>query len=149
MVILKAHPSDHEILTAITKLSKAYWGYSRQQLEEWDALLTVTPDYITDNETYKLVSNDSVIGYYSFFMDDPQTLKLDNLFILPEFIGKGFGKKLMEHLFEKAALYNCSSIMLDSDPNAESFYSRFGFITIGQIENALKTRFLPIMKKSL
>lgn len=149
MKIERAIPTDHAVLTVITKLSKAHWGYSRQQLEEWDALLTVTPEYITDNETYKIISDDTIIGYYSFFFTGPKTLKLDNLFILPEFIGKGFGKKLMEDLFEKASLRECSGIMLDSDPNAESFYSHFGFITIGQIENALKTRFLPVMEKSL
>ncbi|MGQ2983907.1 GNAT family N-acetyltransferase [Flavobacterium sp.] len=149
MTIERAIPTDHDVLTAITKRSKAYWGYSQEQLQEWDALLTFTPEYITNTETYKLVSEGVAIGYYSVFVADPQTLKLDNLFIVPEFISKGFGKKLMEHLFEKAALYKCAAILLDSDPNAESFYSRFGFVTIGQIENAHKTRFLPVMKKSL
>lgn len=149
MKIEKAKPSDHEILTAITKQSKAYWGYSTEQMEDWNTLLTITPDYLANSEAWKLVSGGEIIGYYSIFEVDPQSLKLDNLFILPEFIGKGLGKKMMEDLFEKAALNNYSSITLDADPNAESFYRRFGFVTIGQIETSVPNRFLPVMKKSL
>jgi len=34
MTIQKAIPGDHEILTQITKKSKAYWGYSNEQIED-------------------------------------------------------------------------------------------------------------------
>jgi GNAT superfamily N-acetyltransferase len=146
MKIERAIPSDHIILTAIAKRSKAYWGYSREQIEAWDALLTVTPEYIIKNETYKLVSGDQIIGYYSIIKTDTATLTLDNLFILPEFIGKGFGKQLMLDLFEKAASNSYTSIILHADPNAESFYSKFGFVTIGQIETSVPGRSLPEMK---
>ncbi|MEL1243028.1 GNAT family N-acetyltransferase [Flavobacterium sp. DGU11] len=149
MTIERAIPSDHTTLTVITKQSKAYWGYSTEQMEDWNALLTITPDYLANNEAWKLVSGGEIIGYYSIFEIDPQSLKLDNLFILPEFIGKGLGKKLMDNVFEKAALNNYSSITLDADPNAESFYHHFGFVTIGQIETSVPNRFLPVMRKLL
>ena len=149
MKIERAIPSDHMILTTITKRSKAYWGYSKEQIEAWDALLSVTPEYITKNETYKLVSGDQVIGYYSLVKTDTKTLKLDSLFILPEFIRKGFGKLLMNDLFERAALNNYTTIILYSDPNAESFYSKFGFVTIGQIKTSVPNRSLPEMRRHL
>ncbi len=146
MKIERAIPSDHTTLTAITKRSKAHWGYSREQIEAWDALLTITPEYIIKNETWKLVSGNEMIGYYSLIKTDPKTLKLDNLFILPEFIGKGFGKQLMHDLFEKAISNNYTAIILHADPNAESFYSKFGFVIIGQIETSVPGRSLPEMK---
>lgn len=46
MDILKAEASDNELLTLITKKSKAYWGFSEDVLKEWEHLLTVTKDYI-------------------------------------------------------------------------------------------------------
>lgn len=61
-----------------------------------DTLLTITPEYITDNETYKLVSSNTIIGYYSFYIKG-ETVYLDNLFIDPDHIGEGFGKVLMNH----------------------------------------------------
>ena len=35
---------------------------------------------------------------------------------------------------------------LDADPNAESFYARFGFTQVGQLQSSIKDRFLPIME---
>ncbi|CAM4029478.1 hypothetical protein FLBR109950_13695 [Flavobacterium branchiophilum] len=46
MDILKAEASDNELLTLITKKSKAFWGFSEDVLKEWEHLLTVTKDYI-------------------------------------------------------------------------------------------------------
>ncbi|AYN02442.1 GNAT family N-acetyltransferase [Chryseobacterium sp. 3008163] len=95
MNILKAETEDSELLTTITKSSKAYWGFSEEILKEWEHLLSISKDYIEKNMVYKLVENENIIGYYSYFSIDEKTIKLDNLFILPEFIGKGFGKTLM------------------------------------------------------
>jgi predicted N-acetyltransferase YhbS len=149
MKIVRATTEDHTALTAITKRSKAFWNYEQQQLEEWAELLTITPDYILSHETYKLILEEEIIGYYSVVKIDLQTIKIDNLFVLPEFIGQGLGRKLMDDILEKAALKKYGFIILDSDPNAEAFYRRFGFVKIGQIETSVKDRFLPIMKKTL
>lgn len=149
MKIERAIPEDHTLLTVITKKSKAFWGYDEQQMERWNDLLTITSDYILKNETYKLLLENEIIGYYSLLKIDPQTLKIDNLFISPEFIGKGLGKKLMADVFEKAKLNNYTSVVLDSDPNAEGFYSHLGFIKIDQVKTSVKNRFLPVMKKTL
>ncbi|MBS7232814.1 hypothetical protein KHA90_17485 [Flavobacterium psychroterrae] len=42
MTIKKANSNDHEILTQITKKSKAHWGYSNEQIEIWSEFLTVS-----------------------------------------------------------------------------------------------------------
>lgn len=42
MRIEKATIQDTEILTQITKKSKAYWGYSEQQMAKWNDNLTIT-----------------------------------------------------------------------------------------------------------
>jgi hypothetical protein len=88
MAIEKANNTDHQILTQITKKSKAFWGYSEEQIEIWSKFLTVTSSYIDTNTVYKLSIKDQIVGYYSFFNKDQKTVKLDNLFVLPEYIGK-------------------------------------------------------------
>jgi N-acetylglutamate synthase-like GNAT family acetyltransferase len=146
MDILKAEASDNDLLTSITKKSKAYWGFSEDILKEWEHLLTVTKDYIEKNKVYKLVQNDQIIGYYSYLSVNENTIKLDNIFILPKFIGKGFGKILMNDFLENIKQLGITKITLDAEPNAEQFYKTFGFETIGQLESSIKDRYLPIME---
>jgi N-acetylglutamate synthase-like GNAT family acetyltransferase len=146
MDILKAEPTDNELLTTITKMSKAYWGFSEDILKEWEHLLTITKDYIEKNKVYKLIQNDQIIGYYFYFSTDESTIKLDNIFILPEFIGKGFGKILMNDFLKNIKQIGINKVTLDAEPNAEIFYKTFGFETIGQLESSIKDRYLPIME---
>jgi GNAT superfamily N-acetyltransferase len=146
MVIQKATANDHEILTAITKKSKAFWGYSDEQLEAWSEALTITKVYIETNTVYKLVIEEGIIGYYSFFPEDDNTIKLDNIFLLPEYIGKGFGKMLMDDFLIRIKTTAANSIYLEVDPNAEAFYAKLGFIKVGQIETSIPGRYLPVME---
>jgi ribosomal protein S18 acetylase RimI-like enzyme len=146
MTIQKAIPSDHEILTQITKKSKAYWGYSNEQIEDWSPFLTVTEEYIETNSVFNLMLDNQIIGYYSFFHESENSIKLDNLFVLPDFIGKGFGKLLMNDFVVRLQDLSVQKVVLNSEPNAESFYIKFGFVKIGQIETSIKDRYLPIME---
>ena len=150
MNIEKANSDDHEILTEITKKSKAFWGYSEEQMTQWNDALTITQEYIQTNFAYKLIQENQVIGYYSSFNLEAAIIKLDNLFILPEYIGKGFGNQLMQDFLNRIKENrNIKKVTLDADPNAEKFYQKFGFTTIGQLETSIKNRFLPIMELNL
>ncbi len=70
MTIEKANITDNEILTSITKRSKAYWGYSAEQIQKWDKSLTISQDYIREHNAFKLVDNDLIIGYYSYVFEN-------------------------------------------------------------------------------
>jgi len=144
--ITKSTIEDSEILTEITKKSKAYWGYSDEQMENWSELLTITKNYIEINNVYKLLDNDLTVGYYSYIYLNKKEVKLDNLFVLPNYIGTGFGKLLMNNFLDRIKNTEIEKIILDSEPNAKKFYEYFGFQKIGQIETSIKDRYLPIME---
>ncbi|MBF4515944.1 GNAT family N-acetyltransferase [Flavobacterium sp. ANB] len=146
MIPQKAKPNDHEILTIITKKSKAYWGYSAEQIEVWSDSLTVTKNDIETKSVYKLNIDNQIVAYYSFFDEDEETVKLDNLFVLPEYIGKGIGVFLMNDFLHRLKETNFKKIRLHSEPNAEMFYAKFGFIKVGQLESSIKNRYLPILE---
>ena len=149
MKIEKAKITDNETLTAITKKSKAFWGYSPEQIQEWDKNLTISQDYIKEHNVYKLTVNNLIIGYYSYFFKDEKEIELDNLFVLPEYIGKGLGKYLVLDFLSRIKDQKAERIILDSEPNAESFYSKMGFVKIGEFETSIKNRFMPIMEMKL
>ncbi|WP_375559784.1 GNAT family N-acetyltransferase [Bernardetia sp. OM2101] len=144
-----ATPKNHIILTEITKKSKAYWNYSEEQLQKWDEELTITERYIEENEVYILMEKETVIAYYSFFKVDTDTIKLDNLFLLPSFIGKGYGKLLVNDFMKKVKAIQAKKIVLDADPNAELFYKKLDFITVAKLKTSIEGRFLRIMERKL
>lgn len=149
MEIEKASVNDNEILTEITKKSKAYWGYSEEQILKWNDNLTISKDYIENNSVFKLVASNEIVGYYSYIVKEQKNVLLDNLFVLPEYIGKGFGKYLMSDFLNRMKNEKFEKITLDSEPNAEDFYLKMGFKKIGEFETSIKNRFMPIMEMNL
>ena len=149
MKIEKANIAENDILSKITKKSKAFWGYSKEQILKWNNNLTITKNYIEKNDVFKLVIENKIIGYYSYLKIENQNVKLDNLFILPEYIGKGYGIVLMNDFLQKMKKENIKKIILDSEPNAEKFYAKIGFKKIGEFETSIKNRFMPIMELEL
>ncbi|MEP7196063.1 MAG: GNAT family N-acetyltransferase [Saprospiraceae bacterium] len=149
MAIEKAALTDFEILTEITKKSKAFWGYSKAQIEIWSEQLTITQNYLETKEVYNLIIENKIVGYYGYFNIDEQSVKLDNLFILPEYIGKGLGRVLLLDFLERLRITNSKIVILDSEPFAENFYRKFGFVKIGQKETTIKDRYLPIMELNI
>ncbi len=149
MSIEKANSEDHKILTDITKRAKGYWGYSEAQILKWDKSLTVSNEYIEKYFVYKLLEQNTIIGYYSYFNTEENTIKLDSLFILPNSIGKGYGKYLMRDFFNRLKDTNTTKIILEADPNAERFYQKLGFVKIDQFESSIQDRFIPVMEMNL
>ncbi|MBE8727310.1 GNAT family N-acetyltransferase [Flavobacterium hungaricum] len=149
MIIEKAKLTDNEILTVITKKSKAYWGYSAEQMYKWDKNLTISQDYIEQHNVFKLIDNDLIVGYYSYIFENEKIVELDNLFILPEYIGRGFGKYLLVDFLNRMKEEKTEKVILNSEPNAENFYSKMGFVKIGEFETSIKNRFMPIMEMKL
>lgn len=98
---------------------------------------------------YKFIQNQKTVGFYILNQPIKQSIELEMLFVLPEFIGKGIGKKLLIHAFENALKLKASNLTLLADPNAEFFYKSQGFICIDKKESAIPNRFLLIMQKDL
>ena len=149
MKVIKATTNDAKTLTDLTIRSKAYWNYSQEQIELWREDLTITKDYINKNQVHILFDQEFLIGYYSFYLTDKSTVKLDNIFIDPAFIGKGYGKKLMERFIHNSREMNLEKIELISEPHAEDFYKKMGFHTVSKQESSIKNRYLPIMELKL
>jgi len=149
MMIKAASKNDHLALSQLTKISKASWGYSSELLNRWDGDLTITPSYIEKNEVYKLVENDNIIAYYSFYIKSLETVLLDNLFVHPDYHGRGLGRQLVEDCVEMVSYAPNKKIMLESDPYASGFYRHMGFIETRKKLSSIPGRFLPIMEKTL
>ena len=149
MNIEKASINDSEVLTRITKKSKGYWGYSDEQMEIWSASLTISKAYIETKSVFKLLVGNEIIGYYSYFGEGNKTVKLDNLFVLPEYIGKGYGQALMLDFLNRMQESGIDTVTLESDPHAEGFYLKYGFTKMGLMETSISDRYLSVMEMKI
>ena len=146
---IKSQPKHHSELTNIAIVSKKHWNYSDELMNLWKDDLTITPDFIKENYVFHIQNNnDEIIGFYAFIVHEKQII-LDSLFILPEEIGKGLGRILMNDFLEKIKKFKPENSIVEADPNAENFYKKFGFETIDYKSTKIKGRFLPIMKLNL
>lgn len=148
-MIVSVDESDAQILTEIALKSKSFWGYSNELLESWRNDLTVTSTMISNCAIFKFLVDDHIVGFYILNPPKEKSIELEMLFVLPEFIGKGIGKQLLQHSFEKALKLNVNSMTLLADPNAVPFYESRGFYEIDKKESAIPGRFLPVLQKDL
>ncbi|MFJ7700677.1 GNAT family N-acetyltransferase [Lysinibacillus fusiformis] len=146
MFFRRAQVADSKILSNLAYRSKAYWGYTEdflQKCKDKDAL-TVTKDYIEKNSVYLIETDNKVVAFYSFAINEK---KLDALFLDPDYIGKGLGKLIWNHLLNKAKELELREFTIDSDPHAEGFYLKMGAQNIGSTPSTVfPERSLPLMK---
>lgn len=150
MKIRKAKSDESEILTQIAQTSKRYWNYPERWLILWKDALIITPDFILKNEVCAAVDGDKILGFYALVAED-DAMTLEHLWVSPEHIGSGVGRKLFAHAVEKAISLNAKSIDIESDPNAEEFYKRMGAKRIGEIVTQVEDieRRLPHLRVNL
>jgi len=146
MKIENAHRNDAQEITELTVRSKNHWGYGLDQIERWREELTITPAYIDKNQVYKLVVDDEIFGFYAYRPENEKKIKLEFLFVIPNAIGKGYGKRLLKDFLKRLQNTQFESVTLDADPNAEEFYQQIGFNTVGKLESSIPGRFLPVME---
>ena len=86
------------------------------------------------------------VAYYSLKHDD-EYLWLDNLWVLPEFMGQGIGKQLFQHALERSRARGASILKIEADPHAQAFYERMGATKIGERHTRVddQPRNLPVM----
>lgn len=147
--IEEAQKKDAEAFTELTLRSMNYWNYGAEQIEKWRDKLTISSKHINENQIYKLLVAEDLVGFYSYKEEKNYVAKLNYLFVEPKCIGSGYGKTLMNDFLNRLKKEKYEKVVLDSDPNAEKFYQYFGFKTIGKLETSIKDRFLAIMEMDI
>ncbi len=150
MEIRKAKSNESEMLTQITHAAKRYWNYPERWLVLWKDALTITPDFILKNEVYVAYDQDKILGFYALVAEGG-VLALEHLWVAPEHIGTGVGRKLFAHGVGRAISLKAKSMDIEADPNAEGFYKRMGAKRIGEIVRQVEgaERIIPRLRVDL
>jgi N-acetylglutamate synthase-like GNAT family acetyltransferase len=146
-MIRKASTENSDTLTQIAHDAKRHWGYPEHWIKHWESDLTITPEFIENNQVYVAEVDGEIRGFYALCVIDDKA-ELEHMWVQTAYIGTGIGKDLFLDAMERAAKMNVSEVELSADPNAAGFYERMGANRIGDVDSEIdgKPRKLPRMK---
>jgi GNAT superfamily N-acetyltransferase len=146
----RAESAEASQLTAIALAAKKQWGYPDRWIDLWRAQLTITPESILISQTVVACIDQVIVGFY-VLMANESIWTLDHLWVQPNSMGRGVGRKLLQHAIDLAREHGAATIEIEADPNAEGFYQRIGAqrVSVNRSEIEGQPRELPVMRIDL
>jgi GNAT superfamily N-acetyltransferase len=149
-MIRAARPTETEALGALAFRSKAHWGYSAAFMAACRAELSVSADDLDRCPTWVLVEGGMPVGFYSLEPLGEGRVELAHLFVEPTAIGRGHGRRLMEHARAEARRRGWVTLLIQGDPHAAGFYEACGAVCVGSSPSAsIPGRSLPLFELAL
>jgi N-acetylglutamate synthase-like GNAT family acetyltransferase len=142
-----ANPKEASRLSEIAYQSKAIWGYTVEFLQACRPELTNSETQIVSaNHCFVVFEiHHDVTGFCALEYTGDGAAELEALFIVPRYIGRGIGLKLLEHAKRKASGRGATSLTVQAGPNAAGFYAAAGGMRAGERASfSIPGRFLPV-----
>ena len=148
--IRRVVPTEADVLTQIALSAKAHWGYPDRWMEIWTPELTFSPEYFEEHESWVALDDARPIAFYTL-EEKSGNAWLENLWVLPEYIGRGAGRRLFLHAMSRSRELGHKTLQLEADPNAVGFYEKMGMYKIGERQSEVegRQRVLPVMEMKL
>ena len=146
ITIRRAQSEEADILTNLSMRSKQSNGYDDTLMAAFRDELIITKELLINYECW-VAESGLVCGFIILRKEANNTGEVYALFVEPEWKRKGIGKLLWRKLQEHAKAKGLTSLHLDADPFAVSFYEAMGFKTIGDAPSgSIPGRTLPHME---
>jgi putative acetyltransferase len=154
-----AHNTDKQIMTHSFQIVPYNDSHRKQLLSVWEQSVIATHHFLSSADfkeikeivgtidfnvfpVFCLIHKESVIGFLGV-----AEKKVEMLFISPDFIGKGLGKKLMDYAFTEL---NADEVDVnEQNSNAVNFYRKLGFEVYERTEQDGQGKDYPILKMKL
>jgi GNAT superfamily N-acetyltransferase len=149
-VAMRAARADEAgLLSELALRSKAYWGYDQAFLDACRADLTFSPAEVAARRIVVAESSEQVLGFYSLDGEAPEG-ELGNLWVVPESIGTGLGRRLFDDATTSARDLGFTALKIEAEPKAEGFYLRMGATRVGEVPSgSIPGRALPMLRYEL
>ena len=122
-MIRRAGPDDHPALVALMRASN---GYEQPAARAMIARFTASWTYDRADEVWVLDGESGPAGFYQLIPHGQGDQELDLFFTDNAAQGQGVGRRLFEHMVERARALGASSVAISSNPAAADFYRRMG-----------------------
>lgn len=144
VTIRTAKPSEGERLREIAEAAKAYWGYDPEVVRRWAAAGDFSKEGLSSKEVFVAEAAGRAIGWAALIAKG-EAVWLDDMWVEPEWIGKGVGSLLFRRAVERATTLGGTTMEWEAEPNAVGFYERVGGRYLRDSEPSEWGRVLPVM----
>ena len=143
LVVRQARLEELPRLSELCLRSKAVWGYDQAFLEACRSELTLRPEELRTTLVAVAESESGVAGVVQIKVADAEA-DLLKLFIEPRKLRSGIGSFLFGWAIEQAKSMGATRLLIESDPDAASFYRGSGAYDVGVAPSgSIPGRFLP------
>jgi GNAT superfamily N-acetyltransferase len=112
-------------LKEIAIASKGFWGYEPARVREWADRGDFTPSGLAELTVFVAESDGRAVAWASL-IPRGELAWLEDLWVEPEWIGKGVGTRLFRHAAECARRGGAKTMEWEAEPNAMRFYEKMG-----------------------
>jgi GNAT superfamily N-acetyltransferase len=137
-------PQEGERLREIAIASKSHWGYDLDRVTQWAAQGDFSPQGLRSKEIYVADVDGRAVGWAAL-IPRGEVCWLDDLWIEPEWIGKGIGTRLFRHAAERGKHLGAQRMEWEAEPHALGFYERMGGRYLRDSEPGVWGRTLAVM----
>lgn len=123
--IRRARPSEADELTQLARGAKASWGYPAEWLEAWREELTITADYVLQNQVVVADTGDGLAGVAALERIRGEAV-LEHVWVAATHQRQGIGEALVRHALALASEAGDRTVRVTSEPRAVGFYERLG-----------------------
>jgi GNAT superfamily N-acetyltransferase len=139
-----AKPDEGERLREIATVSKAHWGYELDFVRQWAARGDFSADGLRAKNVQVAEADGRTIAWAAVIARG-EVAWLDDLWVEPEWIGKGVGSLLFQWAVERGRAVGGKRLEWQAEPNSVGFYEKLGGRYLRDGEPTSWGRVLPVM----
>jgi GNAT superfamily N-acetyltransferase len=140
--------AEGDLLREIAIAAKSYWGYDTEWVREWAEGGDFSSQALAQREVYVAEVGGAPAGWAAS-IPKGEVWWLEDLWVAPEWIGKGIGTRLWRHAAERAQRQGARRLEWEAEPNAIGFYEKMGGRYLRDSEASEWGRSLPVMGVTL
>lgn len=129
-VLTRIEPDHQAAINAMILRSKAHWGYDAAMMALMETVLRLDSGATHAGRAIAAWSGQTPVGVVQLSQtyegDRGRAILLELLFIAPEAIGTGLGRRLYGWALDQARAAEAARLDILSDPYARSFYTAMG-----------------------
>lgn len=128
----------------IARAAKAHWGYDEEWVRGWAARGDFSPEALTAKPVLVAEAGGRAVGFAAL-IPAGELCVLDDLWIEPEWIGRGVGTQLFRACADRARDLGAERLEWEADPHAVGFYERMGGRYLRDSPPTELNRVIPVM----